>query len=99
MTAANRAAHPDFTIPHIPTFRAKVFHPCQGEFSQIAIFDTGRNKRHGDITELLVRTRCKLFSLPLYTVHPGPWRHESHYSGNDIDQSVGRVILVLARAP
>lgn len=64
---------------------AEVFHPAQGEFAEVAVLDARGDEGHGDVS--------------LDTVDTSPWRHESEDTGDDVDEGVGRVVLVAAGSP
>ena len=40
-----------------------------------------------------------MISVPLYTIHPSPWRHQRQYPRNNIDEHVRCIILVSTRPP
>lgn len=76
---------PDFTATHIPAIQTKIFHPCKDQFTQIAVFHAGSDEWHGNVS--------------LDSVDSRPRGDECHDLGDQVDQDVGRVILVPARLP
>ena len=77
--------HADLARAHIPTARAKVLHPGEGELAEIAILDASADERHRDVA--------------LDTIDARPGRDEGEDAGDKIDERVGRVVLVAAGAP
>jgi len=84
-TKGKDATHSNLPIPHIPALDSEILHPPQRQLSQVPVLHTTRDQRHRNI--------------PLNSIHSRPRRNESHDSGDDVDESVGRVVLVFAGLP
>src|SRR5690242_848570 len=74
-----------FACPHVTTCSAKVFHTRQRKLPQVAILDSRRDERHGDVA--------------LHAVDARPRRYKSKNSGNNVDQCVGCVVFVSSCPP
>ncbi len=73
------------TGAHIATGRSKVLHAREGQLAQVAVLDARRDQRHGDVA--------------LDAVDAGPGGHEGEDARDKVDEAVGGVVLVAARAP
>jgi len=71
--------------PDIAARSAKVLHPGQREFTQVAILDAGGDERHRNV--------------PLDTVDTGPWWHKGQDTGDEVNESVWCVVLVATGPP
>ena len=75
----------DFARAHVAAGRAKVFHARERELAQVAVLDPRGDERHGDVA--------------LDAVDAGPGGDEGEDARDDVDEGVGRVVLVSSCSP
>ncbi len=75
----------DFPRAHVAACGAEIFHPAQGQFAEVAVFDAGGDERHWDVA--------------LDAVDACPGGHECEDAGHEVDEGVGGVVFVSACAP
>ena len=70
---------------HVAACRPEVFHACECELAEIAVFDARGHERHRDVA--------------LHAVDARPGRDEREDARDEVNEGVGRVVFVAAGAP
>mmetsp|Transcript_32404 Transcript_32404/g.49570 ORF Transcript_32404/g.49570 Transcript_32404/m.49570 type:complete len:387 (-) Transcript_32404:89-1249(-) len=75
----------NFSCSDVSARQVQVLHPLQSKFSQVAVVNSGSDERHRDIS--------------LNSVDSYPGRHQRQDFGDQINESVWIVVLILASLP
>ena len=75
----------DLARPHVAARGAEIVHAGQGQLAQVAVLDARRDERHGNVA--------------LDAVDARPRRHKSEDARDQVDEPIGRVVLVAPGAP